>query len=61
MNRFNKNVGGVALYINNRMKYLIIDNLSINIDKCLESITVKLMPRQNIVSRMNRQQNSEID
>ena len=42
-----KKGGGVALYINNRMQYKIIDNLSININNCLECITVKLMLKQN--------------
>ena len=31
MNRTNKKGGGVALYINNRIQYQIIENLSINI------------------------------
>ena len=41
--------GGVALYINNRIQYQIIDNLSINIDNCLECITVKLLLKQNVI------------
>ena len=38
-NRNNKKGGGVALYINNRIQYQIIDNLSIDIDNCLECMT----------------------
>ena len=50
------------MYINNRIQYQIIDNLSINIDNCLECITVKLFLKQNvIVSRIYRQPNSKID
>ena len=61
-NRTNKKGGGVALYINNRIQYQIIDNLSINIDNCLECITVKLLLKQNvIVSSIYRQPNSKID
>ena len=57
-----KKGGGVALYINNRIQYQIIDNLSINIDNCLECTTVKLLLRQNvIVSSIYRQLNSKID
>ena len=61
-NRINKKGGGVELYINNRIQYQIIDNLSINIDNCLQCITVKLLLKQNIiVSRLYRQPNSKID
>ena len=61
-NRTNKKGGGVALYINNRIQYQIIDNLSINIDNCLECIAVKLLLKQNvIVSSIYRQPNSKIN
>ena len=60
-NKTNKKGGGVALYINNRIQYQIIDNLSINIDNCLECITVKLLLKQNvIVSSIYRLPNSKI-
>ena len=42
---------GAALYINNRIQYQIIDSLSINIDNCLEFITVKLLLKQNVTSK----------
>ena len=61
-NQINKKGGGVALYINNRIQSQIINNLSINIDNCLECITVKSLPKQNvIVSSIYRQPNSKIN
>ena len=50
------------MHINNRIQYQIIDNLSINIDNCLECITVKLLLKQNVmVSSIYRQPNSKVD
>ena len=48
-NIINKKGEGVALYINNRIQYQIIDYLSINIDNCLECITAKLLLKQNVI------------
>ena len=44
-----KKCGGVALYINDRIQYEIIDNFPVNIDNCLQCMTVKLLLRQNIL------------
>ena len=61
-NRIIKNGEGVALCINNRIQYQIIENLSNNIHSCLECITVKLLLKQDvIVSSIYRQPNSKID
>ena len=47
------------MYINDRIQYQIIDNLSIKIDNCLECIIVKLLLKKNIVvSSIYRQPNS---
>ena len=48
-NRINKKCGGVALYIDNRIQYQIIDNLPINIDNCMECITAKLLLKKNVI------------
>ena len=57
-----KKGGEVSLYINGRIQYKIIVNLSINIDSSLESITVKLLQKQNIVvRRMYIQPNCKIN
>ena len=62
MNRINKKGGRVALYINNRIQYQIIDNLSTNIDNCLECITVNLLLKQDVMIRsISRQPNTKID
>ena len=49
--RINKKNGGVALYINDGIQYKISDNLSVNIDNCLECVIVRLLLKQNIVWR----------
>ena len=50
------------MYINDRIQYQIIDNLSIDVYNCLEGITVKLLLKQNIVvSSIYRQPSSKID
>lgn len=41
-NRSNKKGGGVALYVNNRLKYKIVENMTTAIDNVMECITVEI-------------------
>ncbi|XDV33591.1 hypothetical protein PO909_003956 [Leuciscus waleckii] len=42
VNRENKKGGGVALYVDRRLKYKIVKNMTINIDDVMEIITVEI-------------------
>lgn len=62
--RKNKNGGGVALYISNRLKFKVINQATTSIDNILECITVDIILNnsKNItVSCMYRQPGSSID
>ncbi|XP_013868123.1 uncharacterized protein LOC106520513 [Austrofundulus limnaeus] len=42
INRKNKKGGGVALYINNDLKYKVVEKMSVSVDEVMECITIEI-------------------